>query len=129
MASILKGQSFLAYAAIGEYCLIKPDTSNTSYPTIYAVCTAARGNHAFGVTKAAAAAGEQIQYEPLIPGHIYPILLGETVAAGELICAGAAGAGFDADTGGDICLGTCIVGGDAAAIGYFVCDSNYGRVI
>ncbi len=52
-----------------------------------------------------------------------------TVALGKKICAGAAGAGFDANTTGDVCLGTCVLGGDAAAIGYFMCDSNFGLVI
>lgn len=130
MSTILKSTSVKAYADVSEYCLLEIDTSNTSYPDVYAKATAARGSHAFGVATADAEADETetIKYEPLVPGNIYPVVLGETVAAGELICAGASGAGYDYDTAGDVALGTCILGGDAAAIGLFMVDSNFGLV-
>ncbi len=55
------------------------DTSNSSYPDLYAKVTAARGSHAFGVATANAEAEQEetIKYEPLLPGHIYPVVLGE----------------------------------------------------
>jgi hypothetical protein len=132
MATMLNSTTVKAKAAdITLYALLTIDTSNTSYPDVYAIVTAARGAHAFGVSTAAAESTEEevIKYEPLLPGHIYPITLGETVALGEKICAGAAGLGFDADTTADICLGTCILGGAVNEIGYFMVDSNFGLVI
>ncbi len=127
----LESQAVKAYADVTEYCFVELDTSHTSYPDVYCNVSSARGDHVFAIAEANAEADENetIQYRPLKVGCIYPITLGETVAVGEQICAGASGYGYDADTSNDVCVGTCVKGGDAAAIGFVLIDTNFGRVI
>ena len=131
MGRLLRGKAFKAYSDLTEYSFVELDTSHTSYPDVYVALTSARGDHAVGITEAAAESdhNEIAQLLPLVQGEIYPILLGETVAVGEYICPGADGKGYDADTGNDVIVGTCVKGGDAGDIGYFVCDTNFGRVV
>jgi hypothetical protein len=130
MATILNSTTCKAYADVAEYLLLEIDTSNTSYPDVYAKIASARTVGCFGVSTADAESDEKetIKYEPLLPGHIYPVMAGEVLAVGNIVTPMAAGLGAVFGTTNDKAVGTCV---GAAAIGYvayFMVDSNFGRV-
>jgi hypothetical protein len=128
---INNGTNFQAYSDITDYCYAKADTTNSTKSVHYLVECSDRTDLAVGVAVADAEGDENepVQLQTFVPGTVYTVLAGETIAAGEKVCPGTSGYAYDADTTNDRCHGTCLVGGDAGDRILVIVDSSFGDVV
>ena len=114
---------------VSDYRFLQADVSE-GFP--YCEHTTARTGKPFAVSVQDAESDneEGVNLQTLSIGCVISVTAGEAIAKGELVCPGAAGKAFDADSSTDVVVGTAVSA--AAADGDIVqvlIDANFSSVV